>query len=240
MENLSYISLSRQKALRSMMDVTANNMANMNTPGFKSQNMMFSEYLGKAQEDGHKVSLVKEAGSYRDLQQGTLSQTSNNLDFAIQGDGYFVVKGAEGFNYTRAGTFSLNSKGEIVDKLGHTVVGDNGSPLTVPTNAMHITMTENGTLNSERGSIGKLKLVTFADPQTLVPIGDNLLTANNAAEMPVDKPHIVQGMLETSNVQPILEMNKMIEILRMYQATQNVMNNDHDMTRSMIQKLTRI
>jgi len=239
MDNISYIGLSRQMALQSLMEVTANNMANMNTPGFKSQNMLFSEELGKTRGGMDKVSQVKNAGSYRNLSQGPLTQTSNNLDFAIQGDGYFAVQTAAGVRYTRAGSFSLNNQGEIVDKAGHKALGDNGNPLTVPAGAAHITMTDSGDLSSEKGSIGKLKVVTFSNLQDLSPIGDNLYYAGNAKEVSVARPQLAQGMLEGSNVQPILEMNKMTELLRMYQSTQNILNNDHDMIRGMIQKLTR-
>jgi len=227
-------------AQQRLMEITAHNMANMNTPGYKAQNLMFGAYLGKAQEDGSRVSMVQESGSYQDMSQGSLTQTSNKLDFALQGDGYFVVQTTDGIRYTRDGSFSLDSQGEIVDKSGNKVLGDNGSPLNIQPGATQITASDGGTLVSEKGNIGKLKVVTFNNPQKLTPVGDNLLYAGNAAEIPVAKVQVAQGMLENSNVQPILEMNKMIEILRMYQNTQNMLNNDDDMTKSMIQKLTSV
>lgn len=232
MSSLSYIGIARQKGLRELMEVTANNMANVNTPGFKSQNMLFTDFL--------KKSSVGSSGSYRDLSQGTLTQTANNLDFAIQGDGYFAVQTDDGIRYTRAGSFSLNSKGEIVTKLGMQVLNDVGLPLKVPSGTTQITATESGALSSNKGGIGKLKVVNFDNPKALEVAGNSLFDASNATEIPVTKPQVVQGMLENSNVQPIIEMNKMIEILRMYQSTQNVLNNDHDMTRSMIQRLTKV
>ncbi len=240
MDNVSYVTLSRQMSIRSMMDVTANNMANMNTPGYKAQNMLFSEELSQKQGNGERISQVKNHGSYRDLSQGSLTQTSNKFDFALQGDGYFAVQTPEGIRYTRAGSFSLNAQGEIVDKMGNQVLGENGRPLTVQAGATQVTTTVNGTLSSEKGSIGKLKVVTFEDTQGVSPVGDNLMIADDNAEIPVDSPKVIQGMLENSNVQPILEMNRMTELLRMYQSVQNIVNNEHDMLRSMIQHMTRV
>lgn len=239
MDNLSYIGISRQKALRELMEVTANNMANVNTPGFKAQNMLFTEFLKKS-PGGGSSSQVENSGSYRDFRQGSLTQTANNLDFAIQGDGFFAVETENGVEYTRAGSFQLNSKRQIVTKLGLPVLGDTGLPMTVPNGASRITVTESGMLSSDKGSIGKLKIVKFADPKALEPAGNSLFNASKTKEEPVEKPLVVQGMLENSNVQPIIEMNKMIEILRQYQSTQNILNSDHDMMRSMIQRLTRV
>jgi flagellar basal-body rod protein FlgF len=240
MENISYIGLSQQMALHHMMEVTANNMANMNTPGFKSQNVLFKEYLNKTKEDGEKISQVEDYGTYRDVNQGTMTQTSNKLDFAVQGDGYFAVQTATGIKYTRDGSFSLNSKGEIVTKNGEQVMSDSNSALTVPQNSTQIEITESGTVSTEKGSVGKLKLVNFSNPQSLIPVGNNLYETKGVAEQPVANPHIVQGMLENSNVQPILEMNKMIEIMRLYQSAQNMLMTDHDRIRSMVQRLTRV
>src|SRR3990172_10855616 len=115
MESLSQINLSRQMALRSLMDVTANNIANMNTPGFKSQNLAFSQQIKEAQA---KTSQDENLATYRDLSEGVLSPTFNKLDMAIQGEGYFAVQTQEGVRYTRDGSFALNNNGQIVTKSG--------------------------------------------------------------------------------------------------------------------------
>lgn len=241
MENISYIGLSQQVALHRLMEVTANNMANMNTPGFKAQHVLFGEYLNKTQETGkEKISQVLSSGSYRNMDQGSLTHTSNQLDLAVQGDGYFAVQTPSGVKYTRAGSFALNDKGEIVTKTGDQVLSDAGNPLTVPPGAAQITVVEDGTISSEKGSVGKLKLVTFRNPQAVVPVGNNLYEAPAIQETPVDKPHVAQGMIENSNVQPILEMNKMIEILRRYQSAQNILMTDHERIRGAIQRLSKV
>lgn len=240
MENVAYIGLSQQMALHRLMDVTANNMANMNTPGFKSQNVLFKEYINKSQDTSDAISQVQDYGTYHDVSQGTLTRTSNKLDLAIQGEGYFGVQTTRGIRYTRDGAFSLNNKGEIVTQSGLPVLNEVNRPLTVQKGAARILINEDGTVSTEKGNIGKIKLAVFNDPQGLIPIGDNLYDAQDAQEQPVEKPQILQGMLENSNVQPIVEMNKMIEILRMYQAAQNMLMTDHERMRGTIQRLTRV
>ena len=237
MESLSQINLSRQMALRSLMDVTANNIANMNTPGFKSQNLAFSQQIKEAQA---KTSQDENLATYRDLSQGVLSPTFNKLDMAIQGEGYFAVQTQEGVRYTRDGSFALNNNGQIVTKSGYPVLNNAGAPLAVQSGAVQVNVAEDGTVSTEKGSVGKLKVAAFDDPQNLLPLGDNLQSAENAREKPLQKPQVIQAMLENSNVQPIFEMNKMIEILRLYQSTQNILSTDHEMARGMIQKLTKV
>lgn len=239
MGNLSYIALSRQMALHSMMDVTANNMANMSTPGYKAQNVLFEEYINKTGTNG-KIGQVRDAGSYRDVAQGTLSRTNNKLDVALQGTGYFGVSMPDGTTkYTRDGSFTLNDRGEIVTHNGYAVAGESGGPLTIPQGATSITIADDGTVSTEQGVVGKLKVTTFQDEKALLADGNNLYDAHLTKEKPVDSVLVLQGMLESSNVNPVIEMNKMIEVLRMYQSTQNVLNNDHDMTMGMIDKLTK-
>ncbi len=239
MENLSYIALSRQMALQKLLDVTANNMANMSTPGFKAQNVLFEEYMNKTGTSG-KIGQVRDAGGYRDVAQGTLSRTGNKLDVALQGEGYFAVQTPDGsIKYTRDGSFSLNNKGEIVTQNGSTVESENGGPLTIPQGATDIMISDNGSVSTNLGVAGKLKVTSFANEKALINTGNNLYDSHLTVEKPVEGTLVEQGMLETSNVSPVMEMNKMIDILRMYQATQNMLNTDHDMSMTMIDKLTK-
>lgn len=239
MENLSYIGLSQQMALHHLMEVTANNMANMSTPGYKSQDVLFKEYLNKTNDSEGKISQVQDVGTFRDLSQGPITHTGNKLDAAIDGEGYFAVQTAGGIRYTRGGSFSFNDKGEIVTQSGNTVLSSSNGPLAMQQGATRLTIMQNGEVSSEKGTIGKLKVVSFDDAQQLLPIGGGLYEATGAAEQPVARPHVIQGALEGSNVQPIVEMNRMIEVMRLYQSAQNMIMNDHDMQRSMIQKLTQ-
>ncbi|MDD9900838.1 MAG: flagellar basal-body rod protein FlgF [Alphaproteobacteria bacterium] len=238
MENISYVGLSQQMALQRRMDMTANNLANMNTPGFKSQNVLFLEYLNQSQQ-GDQVRQVLDYASYRDLTQGTFQQTFNELDLAIQEDGYFTVDTPEGRRYTKAGSFRLNENREIVTKQGYPLLNESSAPIVVQAEATKITVTTGGEVVTDQGSVGRIHVVGFDNEQDMKAVGNNLYDAIQLQEKPIENPGITQGMIETSNVNPIIEMNKMIEILRKYQATQRMLVTDHERIRSVIQKLTK-
>ncbi len=246
MENISYVGLSQQMALKQWMDVTANNIANMSTPGFKAQNMLFHEYMTAqpAPRNGmtaDPLSMVAHAGSYVITEQGPLQQTGNQLDLALQGkNGYFGVITPRGTSYTRAGNFALNNDREIVTQDGIALSSQSGQPIKVPVGATKITVTADGTIATEQGPLGKIKVVSFENPRNLKPVGYGLYDAPEQAEKPPEDVSVVQGMIEGSNVQPVVEMNKMIEISRLYEMTARMLQNDHDRQRTAISKLTRV
>jgi len=240
MENISYIGLSQQMALQQQMEMTANNLANMSTPGYKAQHALFSEYLTKP-DGAEPIHQSTNSGGYRDSSNGSLSQTHNPFDVALQDKGFFAVQGADGsINYTRDGSFGLNKDRQLVNKSGLPVVNDNNEPITVQADATQIRITEEGEITSEFGTIGRIKVVQFEDERTMTRIGDNLYDAQGQAEVVVTRPRIVQGAVENSNVNPVIEMNRMIEVLRVYQATQRMLQTDHERIRGAIQKLTSV
>jgi flagellar basal-body rod protein FlgF len=239
MENISYVGLSKQMALQREMEVTANNIANMDTPGYKTQSVLFLQYINKGGDANERLKQVNDYGMYRDLMNGALKQTFNKLDVGIAGDGYFAVQTPGGVRYTRDGGFALNANREIVTKAGYQVLGDSGSPIAIQADAANITITPEGSVVTEKGSLGKLKIAAFTNPQNLKPIGNNLLDASTATEKTVEHPRVEQGMLESSNVNPISEMNKMIQISRMYEATQRMLLDDHQRILTAISKLTQ-
>jgi flagellar basal-body rod protein FlgF len=238
MENISYIGISQQLALSQQIEVTSNNIANMSTPGFKAKNVMFLDYI-TTPKNGGPINQSANYATYRDLGMGNLSKTFNPLDVAIDGKGYFVVQTPEGeTRYTRAGNFALDTQSQLVDQAGDIVLGESGNALVVQPQAKAVTISVDGKISSEQGDIGKLKVVTFDNEQGLKNIGDNLYEAGSATEQPLDDRHVEQGVIEGSNVNPIAEMNKMISLMRMFQATQNMLQNDHDRIVNAIQKLT--
>ena len=240
MENISYVGASQQLALSQQIEVTSNNIANMSTPGFKAKNVMFLDYITTPKKGG-PVQQSYNYATYRDLSMGNLSKTYNPLDVAIDGKGYFQVQTPEGeTRYTRDGSFSLNSQGQLVDQSGNTVMGETGNPLVVQAQAKQITVSTDGKIASEQGDIGRIKVVNFDNEQALKNIGDNLYEIGTATEQPADDRHIEQGVVEGSNVNPISEMNKMISLMRMFQATQNMLQSDHDRIVGAIQKLTSV
>lgn len=239
MENISYIGLSQQLALSSQINVTANNLANMTTPGYKAQNVMFLDYVTQP-KDAPRINQSYDYATYRDLTMGNLSRTHNPLDMAINGTGYFAVETPDGVRYTRDGSFSLNTKSQLVDQSGNLVIGETGNPLVVQPEAKIITVSVDGSISSEQGEVGRLKLVTFENEQALVKEGHNLYNAGEMAEIPLENRRVEQGVVEGSNVNAIAEMNKMIELMRLFQATQSMLQQDHERARAAIQKLTNV
>jgi flagellar basal-body rod protein FlgF len=238
MENGIYSGLSRQVALEAQMDIISNNIANMNTPGYREQNMVFTEYLAKPKGIDDPLSMVLDYGQYQKTEAGPMRQTDNPLDVALQGKGWLGVQTAEGIRYTRAGNFQLNVNGELITGRGDLVAGEGGSAITIPPNAREIKIDEKGAVSTEEGQVGRLMVVEFENDQELEAKGNGLY-ATEAEPLPPDHTRVMQGLIEDSNVSPVLEMSRMIEVLRNYQATQRMLQNEHDRERTMIQRLTR-
>ncbi len=240
MDNSLLVSLSQQLAAFRAMDVTANNIANVSTPGFKRESAKFEEYVAhvapsEGQTGIQSVSFVKDAGVSRDLSQGTILNTGAPFDFAINGSGYFVVQTPAGMRYTRDGHFTLDANGNIVNSDGYQLQGDGGAITITPTDG-DVQVGRDGTISGLTGQIGKLQVVDFADERALVKQGANLYST---AQAPVAAANatIGQGMLESSNVQPVLEISHMLEVMRAYQATASLSQSQEDMIRQAIDKL---
>ncbi len=239
MENISYIGLSQQLSLQQQMNMTANNLANMSTPGYRAQQTLFSEYISQPR-GGDIVRQANNSGSYRNLSVGSLTQTHNEFDVALQERGYFAVQTPGGIRYTRDGAFTLNAERQLVNKNGYPVMNENNETIQVQADATQIRITEDGEITSEAGTIGRLKVVNFDNEQDMLRTGENLFNPNGQAEVPVQNVRVVQGFTENSNVNPVIEMNRMIEVLRSYQSTQRMLQTDHERIRTAIQKLTQV
>jgi flagellar basal-body rod protein FlgF len=244
MENPSYIVLSKQMGLQRNMDVIANNMANVNTSGYKGERLMFSEFLtSKAGNpgvtgDGARVSFSGLAGTLSDTREGPIETTGNQLDFAIKGTGYFVVDTPNGPRYTRDGHFELDGQGRVVTRDGYAVLDPQGRPLNVPQGTSKIEATPTGTLNTEKGTIGSLQVVKFDSEAGLRKISSNLYETDQAPQK-ADNITIQQNVIEASNVQPILELTKMIEVQRAYQSAQQMLDREQDRSSRVISTLTK-
>ncbi|MGE5502943.1 MAG: flagellar basal-body rod protein FlgF [Actinomycetota bacterium] len=243
MENTSYIALSRQAALWRQMDVVANNMANVNTPAYKGEAMMFREYLADTRSSdraiGGKLAYVQDVGVLRDTHEGPMSKTDNPLDVAIHGDGYFQIETQAGMRFTRNGHFRLDEGGMLVNSQGFAVMSDSDNPLIFAPNETRIEISGDGTVSTENGPVGKLKVVKFANDQELRKAGDGLYETTLAPET-VTRPEVVQGMMEESNVQPVLEITRMTQIMRQYEGVQKLIDAENDRQLKAIQTLARI
>ena len=243
MNNTLYISLSRQTALWRQLEVVANNMANMNTAAFKGENTLFSEYLVKTTDPdktfGTKLHFTQDFGLVKDFSEGPIAPTGNPLDIAIHGDGFFVLENEGEEYYSRNGQLKLNSDGMLVNADNLPVLSTDNEPFFFAPNEQNIEIARDGTISTENGAIGKIKIVSFADNQKLTKAYGSLFQTvdDNPAEE-VEIVNVEQGMIEQSNVQPIQEMTKMIALQRSYGNVQQMIESEFERQRKAIDTLS--
>lgn len=243
MENSLYIGLSRQMALQEQMDLVANNIANLATPGYRAQNMVFLEYLTKqrnAEKAGNdSIAMVHDYGQFMNTEAGSMRQTGNPLDVALEGPGFFGINTPQGTMYTRAGNFQINMNGELVTGSGQLVADAGGGTIAIPADAREVKISNNGTVSTEQGEVAQIMVVEFENDQDLVAQGNGLYAAKDDPGTPAENTRVKQGMLEGSNVNAVMEMTRMIDVSRAYQSTQRMLQAEHDRQRGMIQTLSR-
>jgi flagellar basal-body rod protein FlgF/flagellar basal-body rod protein FlgG len=246
MENALLIGLSRQMSLRRELEVVSNNIANLNTTGFKADTAVFEEFLmpGASNEDfasaDRRMSFVQDRSTWHDLSQGPVRQTGNPLDVAIDGKAFLVVQTPRGERYTRNGSFQINPAGELVTTEGYKVMGESG-PIQFQTTDKDITISRDGTLSVPDGLRGKLRLVTFDNGQRLQKDGASTFNAPEGVQSrPAEFPHVIQHAIEQSNVKSVIEMTRMIEVTRNYTQVASLLQQQGDMRRSAIERLADV
>jgi flagellar basal-body rod protein FlgF len=226
MENTLIVALSRQDVLSRQMAAISNNLANLNTAGFKTESMVFKEQVEKAGKN-QTISMVNDVAYFRDVTEGPLESTGNPLDMAIRGDGYFAVKTADGQRYTRHGIFQLDNKSQLVTTNGDPVLGVGGAPITIPANASNIIVARDGTISADAAQIGRIEVFHFDNAAALSKVGNSLYDAKGQTPQPTRDSDVVQGMVESSNVNGVAEMTRMIDTVRSYQAASQLVDMEH-------------
>jgi flagellar basal-body rod protein FlgF len=249
MQNALLVGLSRQVALARELDVVANNIANINTTGYKADGSLFEEYLSsaaRADQSGAPVSFVRDRGTWHDLSAGPIEKTGNPLDVAIDGNAFLVVQTARGERYTRNGSLQINATGQLVTSDGNQVVGD-GGPIAFQPNDKQISISNDGTISVKEGNSkvdsarGTLKLVSFNNVQQLQKDGSSTFNISGGAQpQPNKTSHVVQGAIEKSNVRGVVEMSRMIEITRTYTQIAAILQQQHDLNQSSVDKLAEV
>jgi flagellar basal-body rod protein FlgF len=251
MQNTLLVGLSKQMVLERQLEVVANNVANLNTNGFKADKPLFEEFLRSgAHEDNfassdRRVSFVQDRGTFHDLTQGASEQTKSPLDVAVDGSGFLVVQTAAGERYTRDGGLQLNNQGQIVTAGGNPVLGTGGPIVLQPTDH-DINISPDGTVTVLEGSgrtdsiRGKLRLVSFADAQKLLKEGSNLYSAGEGSALPDTKSTVKQGFIEKSNVNAVAEMSTLMEVNRAYTQIATLLQQQSDLHKSAIEKLADV
>jgi flagellar basal-body rod protein FlgF len=253
MENALLVGLSRQVALSRELDVVANNIANINTNGFKADGAVFEQFIGKiARSDNmtshdSRVSFVRDRATWVDMSQGTVEHTGNPLDVAIVGKGFLAVQTPNGERYTRNGALQINNSGQLVTSEGYQVLGESGPIVLQPTDH-DVSISEDGTISVREGATanaeslrGKLRLVNFAQPGQLQKDGSGTFRAPNGVTPDQDITlRVSQGSIEKSNVHSVLEMTRMIEVTRTYTQVATMMAQQSDLQKSAIEKLADV
>ncbi len=240
MESPLLLALSRQLAVRDQMETIANNVANMSTPAYKGERTLFHEYLSGPTGKNNEITFPQLKGIFRETHEGAVATTGNSLDVALRGKGYLVVEKPDGFTrYTRDGHLSLNNKNQIVTQQGYPVMGVNNRPMTVPQDAKSVTIAADGTISAGDVRVGQFKLVSFENEQHLVRTGDGLYRTDAAPQKATDVD-VVQGSLEGANIQPVVEVTRMIEASRIYQSAQKIVNSEDERIRKAIERLSKV
>lgn len=236
MENSLLIALSRQTVMERHMETIANNIANAATSGFKGEQLMFVEYLAENTQ-GDTVSYVQDLAIVRDFGEGEFVTTSSPLDVAIHGKGWFVVDTPDRRAYTRNGHFSLNPQGQMVTSSGHPVLDATGVPIKFEPNETGIKISGDGTISTTAGVKGQIDIVAFEDEKALDKASESLFVTDAVPGKALDAK-IVQGMIEGSNVKPVVEITNMIWAMRSYQAAQEVVKGNDGILRDAIDVIT--
>lgn len=236
MDNPSYVTLSRQQGLLKDMRVIANNIANISTDGFRRENAIFAEMVSKLNVLGGAEAQTAAHVRVTDFSQGVLSSTGGDLDLAIEGDGFFLIETGDGQALTRAGSFTRNPEGEIVTSDGLRVLDEGGAPLFAPADARQIAIATDGTLSADGQPVGRIGVVTIED-LTKLTRGESGLFTTEEELIPAEEASVFQGFVEQSNVNPVREIARMIEVQRSYEMGQNFLKAEDERMRQAVRLL---
>jgi flagellar basal-body rod protein FlgF len=242
MEQPSIMAMARQMSIQKEMDSIANNIANSNTTAYKADRVTFNSYLAQPPGSSKMAAMIfpKLAAAYRETKEGTISNTGNPLDVAIRGEGYMVVDTPQGQRYTRDGHLSLDTSGRLVNPAGRPILGEGGQPIVIPQGSGELTISTDGGVSVGEQRIGKIRVVAFDNQQALKRAGSGLYVADNVVPKPADKFEVVQASLEGSNIEPIMEMTRMMENARAYEQAQKILTNEDDRMRKGIETLGKV
>jgi len=238
MDVTSYTTLGRQAGLLREMDVIANNIANLGTTGFRREGLVFSESIQRMEAGDPSLSMANASARSFDRAQGPLTQTNGSFDFAIEGDGFFLLQAPEGQALTRAGSFTPNQDGELVAPDGAFLLDAGGAPIFVPPDAAAVSLASGGTLSADGIPIAQVGLYLPADPVSLSR-AEGTRFASDGDVLPADDAVVLQGFLEGSNVDPVAEIARMIEVQRSYELGQSFLDTEDERLRSVFELMSR-
>lgn len=237
MDNAGYATLTRQSGLMREMRVVANNIANAATTGYRQEGVIFSEYV-QSIDGGSSLSMGQGNIQNTSFQQGGLSKTGGAFDFAIEGDGFFLIETPDGERLSRAGSFSPNAEGDLVTMDGLRVLDAGGAPLFVPAGAGDIAVAADGTISASGAPLGQIGLVRPLDPLGMVREDGVMFRADEGFE-PAENARVLQGFVEDSNVNSILQMTRMIEVQRAYELGASFLEAEDERIRAALSTISK-
>ncbi len=236
MGSVGYVTLSRQSGLMNEMRIVANNIANSATTGFRQEGLVFSEFVKSAPNQA-SLSMTRAQVRNTSLEQGTLTQTNGDFDFAIEGDGFFLIETPDGERLSRAGSFTPNAAGDLVTADGYRVLDAGGAPVFVPPGAQ-VGVASDGTVSADGQPLGQIGIYMPTDPLDLQREDGVMFRADGGFE-PTDGARVLQGFLESSNVNPILQVARMIEVQRAYEMGQSFLDAENERIRAAVKAMIR-
>jgi len=232
---LYYLALNRQVGLANEMDLVANNIANLNTTGYRREGLAFTEFVvGSA--TGASLSMGDAGARFASDLPGTMQTTGGRFDLAIEGDGFFLLQTAEGPVLTRAGAFQISGDGFLVTPWGDRVLDTGEGPITLPPGTTSVLVASDGTISADGEPVAQIAVVDAA-PEAMRRRGDTAFTVEGDAYAVLAVPKIRQGALEQSNVSAVTEVARMIEVTRAYEMAQSLITDEDDRIRQTIRTL---
>lgn len=239
METSGYIALTRQSGLLKEMQTVANNIANISTTGFRREGVVFAETLRELDAEGGGIAMANAKVRFTDANTGGMSPTGGDFDLAIDGAGYFMVETPLGERLTRAGNFATNSDGDLVTLSGYRVLDSGGAPIFIPPDSGRVGISSDGTISANGKLLAQVGVFEVENP-AMMTREDGVLFISDQEALPSENPNVKQGFLETSNVDPITEMARMIEVQRAYELGQNLLDKEDERIRNGIRTLGKI
>ena len=236
MDSAAFVTLNRQSGLLKEFETVANNIANLATNGYRREGVVFSEFVVDTGRNGPSLSMAHANARISDLAQGALAQTNGTFDFAIEGPGFFLVATPEGDRLTRAGAFTPSAEGTLVAPDGATLLDAGGAPVFVPLDASRISVGADGTLSADGAPLAQIGLWEPADPLSMTR-AEGVRFDPGDLPVPVENPRILQGFVEQSNVDPVSEISRMIEIQRAYELGRTFLDREDERVRSAIKTI---
>jgi len=231
-----YVALTRQSGLARELQSIANNIANISTTGYRREGLLFAEEVQALPVEGGSVAMTEARARFTEETQGSLQETGGTYDLAIEGDGYFTVMTPAGERLTRAGAFAPNADGVLVNPDGHPLLDEGGGEITIPFEATSVGISADGTISVDGAPAARVGLVQVEDRTKLFREAGVLFRADTET-VPVEDGRVLQGFVEQSNVSPVTEMARMVEVQRAYEYGQKLLDQEDERIRLVVRTL---